>query len=416
MIVPRSSCRTLGFPLGIFLASTMFCLVTALQAQTAAPAPPHNFVVTTAVDDATGIPANCPAGGPSDGNGINCSLRDAIAAAAAAGAGNINFSPVVFGANRPASARTIMLNSALAIPSNTQIIGPTVGEGINQKSLVTLNATFDFPSSNGVLVIAQNVVKSSISWLTVTTDLSQFAPEGIYNQGELTIVGLTVSGFDTFEVGGGGITNFGTLIVIASTISGNFVETETSGNTAGGIFNEATGTLLVLNSTISSNIASSVGGIENDGTALIVNSTVTGNSSGFFDGGILNTGNATLTIADSTISGNTPGFESVGGVDNFGTFKITNSILAQNVTDCSGTGCPANGDNGNIVGINPRLAPLGNYGGPTQTMLPLPGSPAICAGVIADIPEGVFTDQRGLPRISRDHSHSCLDSGSVQTQ
>ena len=30
--------------------------------------------------------------------------------------------------------------------------------------------------------------------------------------------------------------------------------------------------------------------------------------------------------------------------------------------------------------LNPLLAPLGNYGGPTQTMALLPGSPAIDAG------------------------------------
>ncbi len=32
------------------------------------------------------------------------------------------------------------------------------------------------------------------------------------------------------------------------------------------------------------------------------------------------------------------------------------------------------------------LAPLGNFGGPTQTMALLPGSPALGAGVIADYP------------------------------
>ena len=49
--------------------------------------------------------------------------------------------------------------------------------------------------------------------------------------------------------------------------------------------------------------------------------------------------------------------------------------------------------------LNPLLAPLGNYGGPTQTMALLPGSPAIDAGNNALIPAGVTTDQRGLPRI-----------------
>jgi hypothetical protein len=46
-------------------------------------------------------------------------------------------------------------------------------------------------------------------------------------------------------------------------------------------------------------------------------------------------------------------------------------------------------------GINPRLAPLGNYGGPTPTMALLTGSPAINAADVTDFPA---TDQRGIPR------------------
>src|SRR5262249_36838555 len=41
------------------------------------------------------------------------------------------------------------------------------------------------------------------------------------------------------------------------------------------------------------------------------------------------------------------------------------------------------------------LAPLGDYGGPTQTMALLPGSPAIGAGTSTGAPA---TDQRGIAR------------------
>jgi len=97
---------------------------------------------------------------------------------------------------------------------------------------------------------------------------------------------------------------------------------------------------------------------------------------------------------------------------------ITNSIVAGNTTngsedDCSGS-C-ANGVNGNVEVANAMLAPLGNYGGFTQTLLPLPGSPAICAGLIADIPSGVTTDQRGLPRTTTYSGMPCVDSGPIQT-
>ena len=60
------------------------------------------------------------------------------------------------------------------------------------------------------------------------------------------------------------------------------------------------------------------------------------------------------------------------------------------------------------------LAPLGNNGGPTQTMALLPGSAAIGAGVIADYPgttTPITTDQRGEPLDSPNP-----DIGAFQTQ
>src|ERR1700742_5118238 len=44
--------------------------------------------------------------------------------------------------------------------------------------------------------------------------------------------------------------------------------------------------------------------------------------------------------------------------------------------------------NGNKTGVtNPRLPPLGDHGGSTQTMLPLAGSPAVDAGGNALVPK-----------------------------
>ncbi len=56
----------------------------------------------------------------------------------------------------------------------------------------------------------------------------------------------------------------------------------------------------------------------------------------------------------------------------------------------------------------PDLAPLGNYGGPTQTMPPLPGSPAIGAGNVAA--NTFTTDQRGYPRTQ----NGLIDIGAVE--
>ncbi len=173
----------------------------------------------------------------------------------------------------------------------------------------------------------------------------------------------------------------------------------------------------------------------------ITNSSVVGNSAlGFVlegavsvfaaGGGINNFG--TLTMTNSVVAGNSanlsrsadpPSYAGAGGggISNYyGTMTLTNSIASGNTTngsedDCDGSGCPTSGQNGNAIGPNVLLSPFGNYGGPTQTALPLPGSPAICGGVIADIPTGVTTDQRGLPRTTTYNGTPCVDSGPVQT-
>ena len=86
------------------------------------------------------------------------------------------------------------------------------------------------------------------------------------------------------------------------------------------------------------------------------------------------------------------------GPDSIGTFVSQGNNLIGKTDGSSGwVGSDLTGTI--ATPLNPLLAPLGNYGGPTQTMALLPGSPAIDAGNNALIPAGVTTDQRGLPRI-----------------
>jgi hypothetical protein len=86
------------------------------------------------------------------------------------------------------------------------------------------------------------------------------------------------------------------------------------------------------------------------------------------------------------------------------------------IGDGSGMTGISNGVNGNHIGtsvspINPLLATLGNYGGPTQTLALLPGSPALDAGSNA-LDGGATTDQRGRPRIV----HGTVDIGAFESQ
>jgi hypothetical protein len=234
-----------------------------------------------------------------------------------------------------------------------------------------------------------------------------------------TISGLTIANGNAPGTNGGGIYNTATLTLTNSSVIGNGADF----SNGGGIFNDGV-SLTLTNSTISGNTASGSstgGGIGNTGgTVTITNSTISGNTvSGSFScgGGILNN-SGTITITNSTISGNSaPGSFSGGGINNGGTVRARNTIIALNT---SPTGPDVNGaltsENFNLIGnnsgatitpaqfsdqigtagspINPMLGPLQNNGGPTLTRALLTGSPAIDKGHSS----GSTTDQRGFPR------------------
>jgi len=234
---------------------------------------------------------------------------------------------------------------------------------------------------------------------------------GIYNTGTLTINRSTISGNGAFGEGsgGGGVLNLGKLIINASTLSGN--------STSGGIdlFN-------------CPGCVAGGGGIANatTGTVAINNSTVAGNyghlgANALEGGGIVSSG--ILSIHGSTVSGN------VGGI--LGAATLQNSIVANNGSggNCNGPvtsifslssdgTCHLNGP-GDRNNVNPRLGTLGNYGGPTQTIPLLSGSPAIDAGNPSGCTDGLGhllkTDQRGLPRPDTEDRSGC-DMGAYERQ
>ncbi len=393
---------------GTFPAATSNSLTETIN-------PTPGFVVTVATDDATGVAANCTALGSS-----NCSLRDALAAAAAAGAGNITFSPTVF-----ATSQTITLAGGLTISSPTTITGPTTGSGASRTNLVTVSG------GGPVFAINSGVTNAAISNLTITngSGYADAGGGGIFNFGALTVTNSTISGnsvFTSIFAAGGGIENQGTLTLIDSAVTGNSVTLSTQGNPegasvlGGGIDNQ--GTLTLINSTVSGNNASlylsyygsatgsldaSGGGISNEGTLTLTNSTVAGNSVNGY--GIVSNPGLYVGLAGGGILGNVTGANNIiSGNTNNGSEDDCDPVY-------NGLPCPTSGQNGNIVGAS-ALLPLADYGGPTQTQLPLPASPAICGGLIANIPAGTTIDQRGLPRTTTYGANPpCVDSGAVQT-
>jgi hypothetical protein len=258
---------------------------------------------------------------------------------------------------------------------------------------------------------------------------------GVYNVGTLAISSTVISGNHTRLRSGGGICNLGATTISNSTISGN----QASGNielfaNGGGILNE--GTLTINRSTISGNSLQfgEGGGIANDGKATINNSTISGNN-GFLRGGglISSVTTATTRINNSTIASNTTNFSTEpGGIDLlYGALMIQNSIVANNTggncnRDLSSNGYNLSSDNtcdfdgaGDLNNIDPKLGPLQNNGGPTQTMAIPSGSRAIDAGNPNGCTDGLGhllkTDQRGDPRPDKEDTGGC-DIGAYERQ
>ena len=264
-----------------------------------------------------------------------------------------------------------------------------------------------------------------------------------------------------FAAGGGGmaVDSGATLIANNCAICGNSV---TNGYGAGGIYNGYIGTITLNYCTISNNCASTGGGIDNDGILTLNNCILSGNYATNGPGGGINN-NVTVTFNNCLLSGNFATNGPGGGIENFNTVTLNNSTLANNsasdgggiytedgsiltLYNCTLSGNLAiNGFGGgiasdygtlvltntivagntafsynNISGVvfwgannltngDPHLAPLGNYGGPTQTMPPLSGSPVIDGGTDS-VTNFLATDQRGYPRLSGGH----VDIGAVE--
>lgn len=234
--------------------------------------------------------------------------------------------------------------------------------------------------------------------------------------GSLVLTNSTLTGNSAPK--GGGIYSLGPIALTDSTLSGN------SASLGGGIFlnSASTGNSVTLTrSTLSGNSASNQGGgircYSNFVTVTLTNSTLSGNSAPV-GAGICSTAGG-LTLTNSTVSGNLATtsngnsggiFISVGGT----VFTANNSIIAGN-TQPLGLDVNRYPDTGanNLIGFNPKLGPLADNGGPTQTMLPQPDSGVINAIPCTNVPP---TDQRGMIRPDPASSNLATpcDAGAVE--
>ena len=348
----------------------------------------------------------------------------------------------------PGSLRQAMLDADAAVGDDTIVFQSGLsGTIILTTGQLTINSNIAIygPGANVLAVSGNNVSPvffvgicigptASIDGLTIKDGNNINSGGGIFNGGgTLTISNSILSGNSTRSEGGGiasvttgcGSGNlFGKLTVINSTLSSNSafrLPGSAYGSLAGAISVGYMSTATISNSTLSGNSAdSSGGGILNFGTLAVSNSTISGNwsTSQYGGGGIFNSQGGTLTLSNSIVAGNIaptgkevfnvtwPG-PGVGG----GIFisQGHNLFGEDGLSGVEGATLAAN-DIVPTVGIDAILAPLGDNGGPTQTHLLVPGSPAINAGDNALIPAGVTTDQRGFPRIQG----GTVDIGAVE--
>lgn len=342
------------------------------------------------------------------------SLRDAVKEA---DEGNvINFATELNG-------RTLVLGSPLAIDRNLTIDASAA----DHLTLSGAGASRIIEVKPGAAVFVDS--------LRIVEGSSPDDGGGVLNEGYLAMQQCEISGNATTG-SGSGLANHGTARLNECTLSSNQAE-----GRGGAIYNAETGNLALTACTLSANEAEEGGGAvyltanEGDdnydehrrsGTAIFENCTIAHNNTPGDGGGILSHAGSDreylgrLVLESCTISRNYSAANG-GGLDTVGVAMVGNTIVAPNIADLSGpdihgeleeTGVNLVSADEGIIGYeglvedSPMLELLGDYGGPTETMPPRPGSPAIDAGSHSLL----ATDQRGLPR----RSGAAVDIGAVE--
>jgi hypothetical protein len=167
-------------------------------------------------------------------------------------------------------------------------------------------------------------------------------------------------------------------------------------NGGGGLCTDGTTVSVTFSGcTLSNDTAAAGGGVCNTlGTVVLTKCTLANDSVGVTSGGggLLNQG--TATVKACTFSNDTADHNLIG--DGGGSTIVTDQ------------GGNLIGGNGNPV-IDPRLGPLQNNGGPTETLALLADSPAVGHANNARAPA---TDQRGVTRI--DETGETTDIGAFE--
>ena len=150
------------------------------------------------------------------------------------------------------------------------------------------------------------------------------------------------------------------------------------------------------------------GAIEQDGGSvigLLADDTIIANHAAI-GGGIHNEASSVNAVTGVIVARNT-------GTEGQNCFNFMSTFVDRgyNLESDAGANCGFDAGRHDLVGVDPRLRPLGSYGGRTLTAPPAHSSPVIDAGPVGVCPTTV--DQRGVPRPQ--HRGGACDIGAVES-
>jgi hypothetical protein len=300
------------------------------------------------------------------------------------------------------------LRAAVAAAGNGDTIMLPAG------TITLTSGVISVPSANGLTMIGAGARQTVLS--------GNHASEVLTTSGRLSVSGVTFE--DGAGTNGGAITTSAPLTLTDDAFvnnhasSGGAIDAEGpnngtaeplvidrtlfQGNTVtlygGALYLSALGTVAITDSTFAGNAANGESGVfevslANPNTTITAtNDTFVGNSAPTQRGGVFRVGSfQTVRLRNDAFAGNgTSGTDNVCDLGGSATtISDGHNLLDVTDTDCNLTGT------GDKTGTPLLLGTLGDHGGPTDTALPLAGSPLIDGGTNTGCP---LFDQRSLPR------------------
>ena len=298
-------------------------------------------------------------------------------------------------------------DGAVVVIEGSQLIGNTAIDGgavynttNSNLTLKDVTLTGNQASSEGGGIFNYETLRIERS--TIDNNSSALAGGGLFNLGgSVEILSSRLTGNQTTDGDGfgGNIANQELFIGVSNYRYGvvSLTDSTVAGGNApfagGGIHTSSA--LTITRSSLISNTTSGRGGgmylalgLPGAGTALIQDSTIAGNQAADHGGGLYKE-SGPLAISFSTIAGNSA--QQGGGnvymdIGQTHATQLRGTILAEG--DCVQNAVSSQGDNldsgascgldasKDLINTDPLLGPLAENGGPTQTRLLLPGSPA----------------------------------------